>query len=45
MERAFRPERGLASEAGALEAESPESRGLGIPRCRAMRNVGKMSIC
>ncbi|NET24574.1 hypothetical protein [Okeania sp. SIO1I7] len=47
-----RPERGLASEAGATlaqllcqeEAESPEPRGLGIPRCRAMRNVGRISI-
>ncbi|WP_287273159.1 MULTISPECIES: hypothetical protein [unclassified Okeania] len=30
-------------EAGALEAESSNLRGLGIPRCRAMRNVGMMS--
>ena len=28
-----RPKRGLASSAGALEAESPDPRGLGIPRC------------
>ncbi|NEN92660.1 MAG: hypothetical protein F6K48_28675 [Okeania sp. SIO3H1] len=43
-----RPERGLASEAGATlaqllcqeEAESPELRGLGIPRCHASAASG-----
>ncbi|MGD1700899.1 hypothetical protein [Dapis sp. BLCC M229] len=39
-----RPERGSASEAGALEAENSNPRGLRIPRFHAMRNVGNMSI-
>ncbi|NEO51662.1 MAG: hypothetical protein F6K54_00230 [Okeania sp. SIO3B5] len=38
-----RPERSSAFEAGALEAENPSPRGLGIPRCRAIRNVGEKS--